>query len=153
MILPYSLSGSSVSIFQLFKPNLPFPISSFTVLQDALSFGRPGYGAPVRTKSGRIRTQILGNTDIRFQDNKSVRKTIDNNIRYQGDPEMKAMYHRDLGESRGGIYQISMFFLACVHHSLLRQHMSEKGGITFDTIHDTPCIWNQHSPLTEEHFS
>ena len=68
------------------------------LFQDALSFGRPGYGAPVRTKSGRIRTQILGNTDIRFQDNKSVRKTIDNNIRYQGDPEVKAVYHRELGE-------------------------------------------------------
>ena len=27
-----------------------------------------------------------------------MRKTIDNNIRYQGDPEMKAMYHRELGE-------------------------------------------------------
>ena len=73
-------------------------ISFDPLFQDALSFGRPGYGAPVRTKSGRIRTQIIGNTDIRFQENKSVRKTIDNNIRYQGDPEMKAMYHRELGE-------------------------------------------------------
>ena len=27
-----------------------------------------------------------------------MRKTIDNNIRYQGDPEVKAVYHRELGE-------------------------------------------------------
>ena len=34
-------------------------------LQDALAFGRPGCGAPQRTKSGRIRTAIFGNPEIR----------------------------------------------------------------------------------------
>ena len=50
--------------------------------QDALAFGRPGCGAPQRTKSGRIRTAIFGNPEIRFQANESVKKTINNNIRY-----------------------------------------------------------------------
>lgn len=63
-----------------------------------MSFGRPGYGAPVRTKSGRVRTMVRGNPEIRFQDNESVRNTIQNAIRYQKDPETKAKYHKDLGE-------------------------------------------------------
>ena len=34
--------------------------------QDAsLSFGRPGAGAPVRTKSGRLRSTVVGNPEIR----------------------------------------------------------------------------------------
>ena len=33
---------------------------------DALAFGRPGCGAPARTKSGRIRTTLIGNPDIRL---------------------------------------------------------------------------------------
>ena len=49
--------------------------------QDAMAFGRPGCGAPQRTKSGRIRTAIFGNPEIRFQANESVKKTINNNIR------------------------------------------------------------------------
>ncbi len=65
-----------------------------------LSFGRPGYGAPVRTKSGRLRTIVRGNPEIRFQDNASVRNTINNNIRYQADPEWKSQYHKELGEGK-----------------------------------------------------
>ena len=63
-----------------------------------MTFGRPGYGAPVRTRSGRVRTAIRGNTEIRFQENPSVQKTIYNAIRYQSNPEFKAQYQRDLGE-------------------------------------------------------
>ena len=47
-----------------------------------MAFGRPGCGAPQRTKSGRIRTAIFGNPEIRFQANESVKKTINNNIRF-----------------------------------------------------------------------
>jgi len=65
---------------------------------DALSFGRPGCGAPVRTKSGRIRTAITGNPEIRFQANESVQKTISNNIRYSADKDDKAIYHKELEE-------------------------------------------------------
>ena len=35
------------------------------LFKDALAFGRPGCGAPARTKSGRIRTTIKGNPEIR----------------------------------------------------------------------------------------
>ena len=38
-------------------------------------------GAPARTKSGRIRTTLIGNPDIRFQANEGVQKSISNNIR------------------------------------------------------------------------
>ncbi len=62
-----------------------------------MSFGRPGYGAPVRTKSGRVRTLLRGNPEIRFQDN-SVRNSVTNSIRYASDPQIKAQYHKDLGE-------------------------------------------------------
>ena len=56
-------------------------VSAMSPPQDALAFGRPGCGAPQRTKSGRIRTAIFGNPEIRFQANESVKKTINNNIR------------------------------------------------------------------------
>ena len=56
-------------------------VAAMSPLQDALAFGRPGCGAPQRTKSGRIRTAIFGNPEIRFQANESVKKTINNNIR------------------------------------------------------------------------
>lgn len=64
--------------------------------KDALTFGRPGCGAPVRTRSGRIRTTLIGNPEIRFQPNESVQKTIYNTIRYSTDPESKAMYQAAL---------------------------------------------------------
>ncbi|CAB4067773.1 unnamed protein product [Lepeophtheirus salmonis] len=59
---------------------------------DALTFGRAGNGAPVRTKSGRIRTAIVGNPEIRFQENESVQKTIYNSIRYSSNREDKEHY-------------------------------------------------------------
>ncbi|XP_059098913.1 uncharacterized protein LOC131893000 isoform X2 [Tigriopus californicus] len=65
---------------------------------DALTFGRPGCGAPVRTKSGRVRTTVIGAPEIRFQENESVKKSIFNSIRYQSNPETKAQYQRELEE-------------------------------------------------------
>ena len=35
-------------------------------IKDAMSFGRPGYGAPMRTKSGKLRSTVYGNTEIRY---------------------------------------------------------------------------------------
>ena len=66
--------------------------------QDALAFGRPGCGAPARTKSGRIRTTMIGNPEIRFQANEGVQKSISNNIRYAVDKDEKAQYHAELEE-------------------------------------------------------
>ena len=66
--------------------------------RDSLAFGRPGCGAPARTKSGRIRTSLIGNPDIRFQANEGVQKSIQNNIRYMADPGEKAAYHAQLEE-------------------------------------------------------
>ena len=38
-------------------------------------YGRPGAGAPLRTKSGKLTTQIKGTQDIRFQDH--LKKEVD----------------------------------------------------------------------------
>ena len=66
--------------------------------EDVLSFGRPGYGAPVRTGSGRLRSEVRGNPEIRFQENEGVQKSIQNAIRYHADKDFKSQYHADLGE-------------------------------------------------------
>ena len=62
-----------------------------------MTFGRPGCGAPVRTRSGRLRTTLVGNPEIRFQNNESVQKTIYNTIRYQTSREDRDQYKHDLG--------------------------------------------------------
>ncbi|XP_022241134.1 uncharacterized protein LOC111085683, partial [Limulus polyphemus] len=46
-------------------------------------FGKPGAGAPHRTKSGRIKTQLFGDPEIRFQDAQKVRLSIENQLRYK----------------------------------------------------------------------
>lgn len=65
---------------------------------DVLKFGRAGCGAPMRTKSGRLRTTITGNPEIRFQNNESVKKTISQNIRYARPRDEKSSYADDLEE-------------------------------------------------------
>ena len=65
--------------------------------EDVLSFGRPGYGAPVRTGSGRLRSEVRGNPEIRFQANEGVQNSICNQIRYAASKEEKAKYHSELG--------------------------------------------------------
>ncbi|XP_054712992.1 trichohyalin-like [Uloborus diversus] len=59
-------------------------------------FGKPGAGAPMRTESGRIRTQIPGHPDIRFQDTQHVRLSIENQLRYKN--EDKENYRGNLNE-------------------------------------------------------
>ena len=66
--------------------------------EDVLSFGRPGYGAPVRTGSGRLRSEVRGNPEIRFQANEGVQNSICNQIRYASSKEEKAKYHSELGK-------------------------------------------------------
>jgi hypothetical protein len=79
--------------------------------KDALTFGRPGCGAPARTKSGRLRTAIIGNQEIRFQPNESVQKTIYNTMRYQADAETKHNYSQALGKLQDFAF-IHTFFRA-----------------------------------------
>ena len=53
--------------------NFKFEWGSFLInimndlFQDVLTFGRSGAGAPMRSKSGRIRTTIVGNPEIRYK--------------------------------------------------------------------------------------
>jgi len=83
-----------------FVPSYPPPAkySSELDLQegDALAFGRSGAGAPMRTKSGRLRSTVYGNPEIRFQNNESVQKSICNHIRYAADRDDKYQYHTEL---------------------------------------------------------
>ena len=71
--------------------------------EDVLSFGRPGYGAPVRTGSGRLRSEVRGNPEIRFQANEGVQNSICNQIRYASSKEEKAKYHSELGKITMGL--------------------------------------------------
>ena len=73
-------------------------IKTVKFFQDVLTFGRPGYGAPVRTNSGHLRTSVVGNPEIRFQDDKSVQKAVTNNIRYSTPREDKQHYQHALGK-------------------------------------------------------
>ena len=45
---------------------------------------------------------MVGNPEIRFQENEGVQKSIHNAIRYHADPDFKSQYHADLGESSEG---------------------------------------------------
>jgi len=64
--------------------------------RDALCFGRNGNGAPLRTKSGRLRSTMYANPEIRFQANESVQRSISNNIRYAAGHEYKSLYQQEL---------------------------------------------------------
>ncbi|GBN29877.1 hypothetical protein AVEN_178983-1, partial [Araneus ventricosus] len=67
-----------------------------TVEEFIQKFGRPGNGAPNRTESGRIRTQIAGDPAIRFQDTQHVRLSIENQLRYKN--EDKENYRKNIDE-------------------------------------------------------
>ena len=67
-------------------------------MQDVLNFGRSGAGAPVKDSSGKVKAVVVGNPEIRFQENEGVQKSIQNAIRYHADKEFKSQYHADLGE-------------------------------------------------------
>ncbi|XP_060077179.1 uncharacterized protein LOC132556752 [Ylistrum balloti] len=58
------------------------------------SFGRPGHGAPLRTDSGNLKTHLVGDVIIRFQD-RYVRD-IENHRRHDRPPEEKKRYFDDL---------------------------------------------------------
>ncbi|KAG1650013.1 hypothetical protein GQR58_028463 [Nymphon striatum] len=64
--------------------------------KNLLSFGKPGNGAPNRTQSGRRVTQVQCDPNLRFQNNKDVRKSIENKIRYNTDQQAKKVYREDL---------------------------------------------------------
>ena len=67
-------------------------------MQDVLNFGRSGAGAPVKDSSGKVKAVVVGNPEIRFQENEGVQKSIQNAIRYHADKDFKSQYHADLGK-------------------------------------------------------
>ncbi|XP_033726864.1 uncharacterized protein LOC117316392 isoform X5 [Pecten maximus] len=62
------------------------------------SFGRPGHGAPLRTCSGNLKTQLVGDVIIRFQD-RYVRD-IENHRLHERPPEEKKKYFDDLRQQQ-----------------------------------------------------
>ena len=65
-------------------------------VQDVLNFGRSGAGAPVRDSQGQVKAVVVGNPEIRFQENEGVQKSIHNAIRYHADKDFKSAYHAEL---------------------------------------------------------
>ena len=54
----------------------------------------------MRTKSGRLKSIMIGNPEIRFQANESVQRSISNSIRYAADKQEKSEYHNQLGKMK-----------------------------------------------------
>ena len=64
------------------------------------NFGLPGGGAPIRTSSGRVVTELKGDPDTRFQEGEVGLKMVDQNVRYNNHPAVKKQYSKDLGKYR-----------------------------------------------------
>lgn len=62
------------------------------------SFGTPGGGAPLRTKSGNIKTSIIGDMLIRFQE--KDRQAVEERFRYNEDRGEQERYHQELAKQR-----------------------------------------------------
>ena len=81
-----------------YRKDLPNLSKMLKSVQDVLNFGRSGAGAPVKDSSGKVKAVVVGNPEIRFQENEGVQKSIQNAIRYHADKDFKSQYHADLGE-------------------------------------------------------
>ncbi|VDI00172.1 Hypothetical predicted protein [Mytilus galloprovincialis] len=62
------------------------------------SFGKPGGGAPLRTKSGNIQTSIIGDMLIRFQE--KDRQAVEERFRYNEDRGEQERYHQELAKQK-----------------------------------------------------
>ncbi|XKL60897.1 hypothetical protein PGB90_007954 [Kerria lacca] len=67
---------------KIFMDVLP-PVVLKPVGNDATLMGRPGGGAPIRTKSGKIRHARVEDPQLRFQWHSPVRKMVDIDLRYR----------------------------------------------------------------------
>jgi len=59
--------------------------------------GRPGGGAPVRSKSGKLKNARVEDPQLRFQWNNAVRKMVDIDLRYRAPLAEQRAYKEDLG--------------------------------------------------------
>ncbi|XP_071155530.1 uncharacterized protein [Mytilus edulis] len=62
------------------------------------SFGKPGGGAPLRTQSGNIKTSIIGDMLIRFQE--KDRQAVEERFRYNEDRGEQERYHQELAKQK-----------------------------------------------------
>ncbi|PIK45904.1 hypothetical protein BSL78_17243 [Apostichopus japonicus] len=66
-------------------------------MENFIKFGQPGHGAPLRTSSGTIVTNLKANNDIRFKtDVKDVSKAVENKMRYKTTRQSGEKYTKDL---------------------------------------------------------
>lgn len=63
-----------------------------------MHFNKPGGGAPLRTPSGRVRTELPGSEDIRHQPTARGRDLVES-FRYRKDQDSVAEYRSELGEA------------------------------------------------------
>ncbi|XP_077863016.1 uncharacterized protein LOC102807711, partial [Saccoglossus kowalevskii] len=61
-----------------------------------LEFGKPGAGAPLRTDSGKLKTNIRSDKEIHFQVGKAGFSTINNHKRYTTEVQLARKYHNEL---------------------------------------------------------
>ena len=50
----------------------------------------------MRDSQGQVKAVVVGNPEIRFQENEGVQKSIHNAIRYHADKDFKSAYHAEL---------------------------------------------------------
>ncbi|KAJ8035689.1 hypothetical protein HOLleu_19443 [Holothuria leucospilota] len=68
-------------------------------MQTFIKFGQPGNGAPLRTSSGTVITNLKANNDIRFKsDVKGLSKAVENGTRYKTTRLKGEEYHNQLAD-------------------------------------------------------
>lgn len=92
--------------------------------------GRPGGGAPVRTKSGRLKNARVEDPQLRFQWNGAVRKMVDIDLRYRVPLTEQRAYKEELGE----YHDVSSFFF-------LLQSKESNWMIPTDTLLCEPLVY------------
>nr|XP_018907115.1 PREDICTED: uncharacterized protein LOC109037079 isoform X1 [Bemisia tabaci] len=67
-------------------------------LTHVTTMGRPGAGAPVRSKSGKIKVLRVEDPQLRFQFHAPIRNMVDNDLRYKQPFEDKIAYKKELDQ-------------------------------------------------------
>ncbi|XP_065212303.1 uncharacterized protein LOC135839948 isoform X3 [Planococcus citri] len=82
---------------KIFMDVLP-PVVLKAVGNDATMMGRPGGGAPVRTKSGKLKNARVEDPQLRFQWHGPVRKMVDIDLRYRVPVADQKAYKEELDQ-------------------------------------------------------
>lgn len=67
--------------------------------------GRPGAGAPTRTKSGKLKNARVEDPQLRFQWHGPVRKMVDIDLRYRVPLAEQRAYREELGKHKNEFFK------------------------------------------------